>query len=347
MPTILICGYYGAGNLGDEAILSAMLSDLREQRNDLDFIVLSFNPGETASRYRVQSILYKDLAGLTAAAQACDLFILGGGGLFHDYWGVSEEDLFTQAHIGISYYCTAVLLARLYKKPVMLYAVGVGPLFHDSGEQLTRLCFENADLATLRDIESLELLENLSISSQEMHVLTDPAFSLQPDHGAADDVLQGLLSDELPVVGICLRNWDVGVSAQAWQKEVAQALDQFLNTHTVQLLFVPFQVSSADILVNDQKVAENVVGMMHHSDQAVVLLGDHSPETVMGILAQCQLVLGMRLHSAILAASCAVPVVGIIYDPKVKNVMHHLCMDEYGIEISELEANELANALSE
>jgi polysaccharide pyruvyl transferase CsaB len=347
MPTILICGYYGAGNLGDEAILSAMLADLRSQRDDLDFIILSFDPAETAQRYGVQSIFYKDLAGLAAAAQTCDLFILGGGGLFHDYWGVSEDDLFTQAHLGISYYCTAVLLARLYKKPVMLYAVGVGPLFHESGEQLTRLCFENADIATLRDLESLELLESLGISSQEMHVLADPAFSLQPDYATANLILQDVLSEEKPVVGICLRNWDVGVSAQAWQAEVAQALDQFLDATPAQLLFIPFQVSSADILVNDQKVAENVLAMMDHAEHGIIVEGDHTPETVMAMLSRCDLVLGMRLHSVILAASSAIPMAGIIYDPKVRNVMHHLDMDAYGIDIKQLDATALANALND
>ena len=78
--TILVAGYYGFGNVGDEAILSAILTDLRKQREGLEFIVISSNPEETAASHNVRSVHWKEINALMDAARECDLIILGGGG---------------------------------------------------------------------------------------------------------------------------------------------------------------------------------------------------------------------------------------------------------------------------
>lgn len=91
MPTLLIGGYYGAGNVGDEAILSTILHDLRGHDPDLNFIVLSYNPEKTRSECAVESISWYDINAVLDAALRSDLIILGGGGIFHDYWGIDPD----------------------------------------------------------------------------------------------------------------------------------------------------------------------------------------------------------------------------------------------------------------
>src|SRR2546426_4700601 len=99
---VLIAGYYGFGNAGDEAILTAMLSSMRALRPGLEFIVVSGNPEETAQKYDVSSVLYTDLQGILETARRSDLVILGGGGLFQDYWGANPATLLTRHSSGIS-----------------------------------------------------------------------------------------------------------------------------------------------------------------------------------------------------------------------------------------------------
>src|SRR5882724_9596989 len=78
---ILIAGHYGFRNAGDEAILSAMLASMRSHRPELEFVVVSGNPAETADRHGVRSVQYNDLNGIIESARQCHLIILGGGGI--------------------------------------------------------------------------------------------------------------------------------------------------------------------------------------------------------------------------------------------------------------------------
>jgi len=187
---ILIAGYYGFGNTGDEAILSAILKDLRALRPDLDLHVVSGNPSETASRYRVRAVLWSDIQAIIEHAQACDLILLGGGGIFHDYWGAQANTLLTAKHAGIPFFSGFPLLAWLLDKPCMIYAAGVGPLFSDEGKELTRLAFELVDVATVRDAESRQILQTLGLSVDKIRVTADPAFNLPIDEAGARTVLQ-------------------------------------------------------------------------------------------------------------------------------------------------------------
>ena len=115
--TILIAGYYGFENTGDEAILSSILTDMRNRRQNLEFLVVSGNPEATRKQHKVRSILWTDISAIMDACQQSDLILLGGGGLFHDYWGTTEENVLTQSHSGISFYSDFPILAALYKKP--------------------------------------------------------------------------------------------------------------------------------------------------------------------------------------------------------------------------------------
>ncbi|TAK34321.1 MAG: glycosyltransferase [Chloroflexota bacterium] len=86
---VLIAGYHGFGNTGDETILTAMLQSLRASEPTLELVVVSGSPEMTAARHSVRSVLWTDLPAIVAAAEECDLVILGGGGIFQNYRGRS------------------------------------------------------------------------------------------------------------------------------------------------------------------------------------------------------------------------------------------------------------------
>ena len=155
---ILIAGYYGFGNAGDEAILAGMLADLRALRPDLEFLVASGDPAGTQADHGVQAIPRDDLQAVLTAVRESDLVILGGGGLFQDYWESVTEDLLTPRQGGLAAYLSFPVLAALLGKPAMIYAAGVGPLRTPEGRRQTRTAFELCQRATVRDAESLALL---------------------------------------------------------------------------------------------------------------------------------------------------------------------------------------------
>ena len=226
MKRILIGGYFGFGNLGDELILGAMLRRMREAAPGLDFTVASQEPGQTSVEHGVRSVSWLDLPGLVAAGEEADLVILGGGGVFHDYWGADPESLLRTTHTNIPYYMAFPLLATLARKPLMMYAVGVGPLFSELGRDLTRVAFEQASVATVRDKASLDLLAEIGADTNAITVTADPIFDLPPEERAAEPRRDGNTG---PILGVALRSWTHGVQSQYWERQVAEALDAFLE----------------------------------------------------------------------------------------------------------------------
>src|SRR5579864_1697438 len=211
----VIAGYYGAGNAGDEAILAGMLGELRQQIPGLDPVVVSADPASTAAAYRVAAVSKIDKPALIAAVRDCDLILLGGGGLLQDYWRMDIGDLFRpDAHAAYSAYAA---LAALFDKPLILYAVGVGPLRTDEGRRSARMICDEARLITVRDAESKTLLEELGVDGDRVHVTADPAFRLTVP-------ATGLPMDR-PIAGVAVRNWNMGIDSETWEPELAAALD--------------------------------------------------------------------------------------------------------------------------
>jgi polysaccharide pyruvyl transferase CsaB len=333
-PTLLIAGYFGYANTGDEAILAAMLQDMRARRPDLEFIVVSGDPEQTAATYGVRAIAADDIAAMVDAAQAVDGVLLGGGGIFHDYWGCPTELLLTRGHGKIPFFAAFPLLAALTGRPCMIYGAGVGPLLTSEGSRLTRTVFEQASLATVRDEESLETLREIGLEATEVRVTADPAFGLRIDDVAGRKILADLGVDPgRPCVAVCLRQWTIGVS-ESWSQEVAASLDAFVAETGAGLVFLPFHTLPYE-MTDDVAAAERVVAGMTERSSAVVLRGARAPEVVAGIVAACDLVVGMRLHAVIFAAIAGIPAVGLVYDPKVSVVMDQLGLGDYAVALGD------------
>ena len=344
--TVLIAGYYGFGNVGDEAILRAILTGFKKQSKGLDFIVISSNPSLTKAEHDVRSVDWKNINGLLDATQECDLVVLGGGGIFQDYWGLPKDTHLTHNHWGITYYSSIGLLAHLYGKPFMIYSVGVGPLYSDEGKYWTRLTFELADVAAVRDSESHALLTSLGVPADQVGVKPDPGFTLVPEKSEAIVILEtaGVNLHGQPVLGVCLRNWTDGGKTITWKQELASALDRFIQRYKFQVVFIPFQIVEHE-LENDHAVALELINMMTAREMVHTVSAIYSPDVMSGMISHCHILLGMRLHSLIFAVGSGVPAVALAYDAKIHNLMRLLKTPAQSLDITTLKGDELVSAL--
>jgi polysaccharide pyruvyl transferase CsaB len=339
---ILVAGYYGFKNTGDEAILSSMLANLRAQKKNVDFIVVSGNPQETKEYHQVEVVHWQDIQQILTAIKDSDLVIIGGGGLFQDYWGAKINNLLTSEHAGISYYSGIGILAMLYNKPLMLYAVGVGPLLSSEGKELTRLIFSLAKTITVRDIETRNLLSSLGIANNKLIITNDPALTFQSDKTKAKRILKkaGIILEKENTVGVSIRNWDFGVAQEEWSKNVAGALDLFVEKYQAQILFIPFQINEEE-LGDDYLIAQRIIEKMEHKNSTTSLSKVYSAEIMAGLVACTDLMIGMRLHSLIFAAKEAIPMVGLPYDAKVDSFLRSINLYDYSVSIQETQKDEL------
>lgn len=295
MAKVVISGYYGFGNTGDEAILAAVIQALRSQNQRIELVVLSANPVQTAADYQVKSVSRTSLSQIAAELKNAQLFISGGGGLLQDVTSSRT----------IPYYLTLVYLAKLLGVPTAFYAQGIGPIKGNFGKFLTSWVGKQVDLITLRDEKSLKELLELGIDSQKVVVTADPVLGLSPE-GNGEELLEkeGVDLNWRPIVGISLRPWP-----GEYQQAVIEAADYMAKEWQAQIVFLPFH------LPGDWEVSQEAAKRM--KSPSVVLSGKYLPPHYLALLGQVDLLLGMRLHSLIFAARMGVPLVGISYDPKI------------------------------
>lgn len=331
---VFLTGYYGFGNTGDEAILEAMLAHLRTRQPDLEITVTSATPEQTAARYNVQSILWSDALAMLEAARAADLVLIGGGGIFHDYWGFNPNALLTDQHWGISFYAGPAVLGALYRKPVMLYAVGVGPLLSEHGKRFTKVAAEAACTISVRDAQSKDILTGMGIPANKITVTADPVFGLPVRLPSQVPERKG------PRIAVSVRTWSIGIHPSFWEPELAAGLDRFLDlAPDASIVIVPFQFFEGD--EDDRAVSERIVGRMRNKER-IEISGELTPAAITGLFAACDLVVGMRLHSMILSFLAGTPALALSYDPKVDQVMDRTGLSPYSIPITALDAETLA-----
>jgi teichuronic acid biosynthesis glycosyltransferase TuaH len=329
-PKVLVCGYYGFGNSGDEAILSVLIGDLNEVFDQPEITVVAGNIEAIAADHNVDAILWTDVGQLHESARASDLMVLGGGGLFQDQQDFDAAAILTPRHGGMSYWAGFALLSHLVEKPLAIYGVGVGPLTTDEGKRLTIMSFRAAAAVSVRDRESSRLLDELGI--HDVPVTADPAFRMTTDRAIGREILANEhIPLEEPLVAVGIRSWaDDGFVAG-----LAEQLDRLVASHDARIVFVPFQ-TSPHRAENDPAAALRVLTAMEHGSRAAILRGTYTPEDKMAVQSAAGVVIGMRLHSVIMAAAAGVPVVALAYDPKVVNTMKSLGVGEMTLDLADI-----------
>jgi polysaccharide pyruvyl transferase CsaB len=348
-PHVLIGGYYGHGNLGDEALLQAMLDEWRREIPSLSAIVVSGDPAQTRRDYGVAAVHDRDVPAIVDAAGRSDLVVLGGGGLFQDYFGLDEATLLSRVHWGLTYFAAFPAVALLMRRPFMVYAAGVGPLQTPDGMRYVRLIVERADAVTVRDAGSRDVLQSIGAPVDRVTIAADPAFLLER---AADGRVEGILAesgvprDRSGLIAIAARQWNRSGDATIWQAEIAGALDRLVERYAPSILFVPFQATAEDELTDDRIAADGIRSRMRRRDQTFVAPTGLRPADVQALFAAADLVLAMRLHGVILAANAQTPPVALAYDPKLRAVMQQLGLGEYVVDLAAVTADGLHERLT-
>jgi len=322
MPKVVISGYYGFHNCGDEAILYAMLRALRDLIPGLEVTVLSKEPGYTAREFGVCSIPRDNPRQVLKALQAADMLISGGGGLLQD----------VTSHRSLIYYLGIVSMAKLLGKPVFFYAQGIGPVNSPIGRAMVRLVANRVNTITVRDPDSKDELVALGVTRPRVYVTADPVLGLEPvliDSKKGRDILTALGVSGRPVAGISVRPWR---GLEGYKKVVAKIADD-LTADGWQVLLVPMHYPG------DVGSCREVAALM--CGRPFFLEGKVEYKDLLSVAANLDLAVGMRLHFLIFCAIFGVPVIGIPYDPKVNSFLQSMGLFT-GLNAENLEYDELS-----
>ncbi|MDO4515984.1 MAG: polysaccharide pyruvyl transferase CsaB [Bacillota bacterium] len=308
---VVICGAYGRGNAGDDAILLAILTELRTIDPNLSFRVFSRNPAETRLRYRVNSFYIFNIFQAVRFFKKAKLSINGGGSLMQDI--TSSRSLW--------FYLWTLSAAKRHGCPVIMYGCGIGPI-HNQGNRLraAKIINRYVDTITLRDPNSLKELESMGIDKPRITLSADTTVILPP---APEEVIDGILESRgIPAKGnyvaFALRPWPNFESKLA---HIAAAADYVYETHGMIPLFFPLEPRL------DVDASRRVIRRMKAPHYLIT--DGYSVGQTIGILSRMKAVVSMRLHGLIFAAGQGVPLVGIVYDQKVSSFLSYIGQDLY------------------
>lgn len=296
----LLSGYYGFGNLGDEALLEVIVQRVRARFPTLQLDVLSNAPETTAAALSVEAIRRWDWPAVRAAIGRADVVISGGGGLLQNATSLRS----------LVYYAAILREAIRRGRKTMVFAQSIGPL-DLWGRFLVRRFCRGLSRATVRDARSAELLHEL-LSSTPVECTADPVFLYDLAPNAVDLAAEGLGSESTPYAIVSVRKVP---TIRDGIQPLARAVDRLAERHNVRVAFLPLGGTS------DAEVSTEVI---RKCKSAPVLLPTCDLAKAAAILRGAHLAIGMRLHALILAARFAVPFLAIPYDPKVSALCEEL-----------------------
>jgi polysaccharide pyruvyl transferase CsaB len=305
---LVLSGYYGYRNSGDEAVLLSILTALEQVGRKLGVrvepVVLSGDPAWTEKQYGVRAVPRMKLGELRRALKSSDGLISGGGSLLQDATGVGS----------IPYYLGVMRLARWCGKPTFVYAQGIGPVNRAMFRPWIARAFRRAAYASVRDAESADLLGRFGVEHDRIDVVPDPVMGLPLPGGDAPAANAG--TDEPPLVGVSVRFWR---GDRADLDRAAAALAALAGRRSVRLRLLPFHQGA------DEDASRHVMERLALAGVPAELGPAHeAPQAMLREVDRCALLVGMRLHSLIYAANREVPLLGLSYDPKIDQFLARL-----------------------
>ncbi len=326
MDEILISGYYGFKNSGDDALLLSIIEDVQQYRPDANLVVLSGDPAETERIYGVKAISRTNPFEIMAHMRRAKLLLSGGGTLIQDR--TSSKSLW--------YYLGIIALAQMMGLKVMLYSNGIGPLLREGNRKKARRVLNRVDLITLRDETSREELEKIGVTKPKTIVTADPAFHLEPSPQKRGlEILKKAGADTSKrILGISVRAWDT--LPEDFARTMAQFSDYASEKYGFHTVFLPMQPSRDTEL--SQKIFKNL------KYKATLLTEGQTIGDMLSVVGCMDVCVGMRLHTLVYAAAGAVPLIGLVYDPKISGFMDYLHQSAY-IPVEKTEFKKLAAML--
>jgi polysaccharide pyruvyl transferase CsaB len=307
-----ISGSYGGMNLGDEAILEGILSQLRATV-PADVTVFSRNPSDTLARHKVdRAVAVRSLTRKEMVPEIgkLDLFVLGGGGILYD------RDAQT--------YLREVVLAHEMGVPVILYAISAGPLTTQASRRAVQeaLNAPASPVITVRDRLGYRLLEDVGVT-QEIHLTADPALLLDPEELPLEALHAEGVDLDWHLVGFSVREPGPAapdIDPEEYYALLANAADFVVERYDAEVVFVPMEKA-------DVQHSHAVVAHMQNAERAEILRRRYSPRQILDLMGRFDFAVGMRLHFLIFAALRGTPFASLPYASKVTGLLEDLEMD--------------------
>ncbi len=320
---VLISGYYGFFNMGDDSILDTLINELRKISPNIKITALAKHPKTASERFGVKCICRTNALAIIREMRRTKVLLSGGGSLFQD--STSSKSL--------KYYATIVNLAKRCGMKTFIYANGIGSISREKNKKLTAKTVCRTDKVTVRDHNSFEELVSIGVPKEKITISADPAFVI---NGVSAEKLREIrkkhgMEKVDKFFAISLRRFEGDMRKAYSESNLIEKISAAAAESAKKYGAMPVLVSMQPKL--DREISNIVVNKMRdeYKTDAMVIEPENGEE-LLSILKGCDgisgasLVCAMRLHILIYACSAAVPVIGLSIDPKIdalgKSIKH-------------------------
>lgn len=286
-PKVVISGYYGFNNFGDDAVLSVLVNSLKDCGID-DITVFSKNPKATKEAFKVKSSGTFNVFGLLGNILRSDFLISGGGSLLQDVTSLKS----------LVYYLCVILTALFFRKKVIIFAQGIGPINNKFFQILTKMVLKNCTFVSVRDEKSLFLLRSWGLSPE---LVSDPVWSLKTKTRYSHHA-----------VGVQLREW--GALTDEMLNDFAKYI---ADVYSDKIIFIYALQESLDLKICNK--FEEILKKFNPDLHTHVVTNRATFEIVESFSHLDELI-AMRYHACLLALKYGIRVLPIIYDQKVEKL---------------------------
>jgi polysaccharide pyruvyl transferase WcaK-like protein len=309
---------YGAGNIGDDAVLCGIVAMLKRTMPAASITVGSYHGTPVEGISGVDRWIHgRRLPEMSEAIAEHDGLIIGGGTMIADELNDSYPVRFNAMLAA----ATAVRGRR-----VMLFGIGANRLHNPKVERLARTLTSLCSAITTRDAASANECRRLGASANVVHLAGDPAFLLQPQMSERGTALLAATVPSLKCFGVNVVN-ESWARQTAYKQAIAAACDILSETLDYTPVFFSHEIRSGEF--GDQHANAQTVAMMKRP--AVILPATYlTAEEMAGLLQRFEFTIAMRMHALILSAIAGVPFVAIRRVDKVDNFMQEFGLGASG-----------------
>ncbi len=327
MKKVIIMGYYGAGNTGDEAFLKVILDTIRnDTKVSVKITVIAERPEVVIQDHMVEAISKpsrRNIAKRFAHIVNSDLFVLGGGGLLSDKY--------------LLRWLRLPALANVLGKSVYLYGIGIGgPIKKSFNKLFTKKVCNSLTAITVRDNPTYTQLKDLGVKESKLCLTADPALLLSPvPKVEAENILrsEGVIANRFRI-GISMRpNYNVSPYERfdKVEESVSELVDWLIKEFQAQVIFLPFNY------YEDIPQARKIMTKIKEKQDFIILQKRrYFPSEFLSICNQMDFIIPMRFHSFVFSAMSYTPFAGLTYADSIRGFLEQLCLKESGIELKDV-----------
>ena len=313
---LVLCGYYGYGNVGDDALLRASIRRAEEQYPDYTVSALTKNGKRDEPLFHVRCVSRRNPFSVLRELKRAKLLVFGGGTLLQDR--TSLRSLF--------YYSSLLRYARRRELGIELWGNGLSLPRTERGERIIIRCLKICDHIGLRDSASLawglshtpDGIRGRFFLERDLAEGTPPCSKGRSDYLCRYYRLTPPPEGDAPVgFGVVTVRGGVG---RGYLKILLSWL-ALLRGEKIRLVFIPM------LPKEDERLCRRLSSMLGGT-----VIAGLSPSDLVGLMSEARIVCGMRLHSLVFAASAGTPFVGFGDDPKIES----FCREHGGVFFTDL-----------